>query len=259
AYTLRSRGMFYTKGVSTKIMMAGMYGKKTGPSGGKGTSHHMGDLNLGILVGSGLIGSSIPIAVGAALGLKEIGKDSVVVTTFGDGASSRGDFHESLNLAAVWKLPVIFICENNGYAISTPVCKQMAIKNVADRRYGMPAVIVDGNDVLAVFKATQKAVGRARRGEGPTLIECKTDRWRGHSENDKGGYRDQKEVEKMKQNCPVKRFKEYLMEKGILNKKLEAEIEKQVCIEIDEAVKFAEENPFPAPEEALSDVYDDQN
>ncbi|MBS4023044.1 MAG: thiamine pyrophosphate-dependent dehydrogenase E1 component subunit alpha [Dethiobacter sp.] len=255
--SLRARGMFYTKGVSANLMMAGMFGKKTGPAGGKATSHHMGDLKLGVLPGTGLIGSSIPIATGAALGIKQMGKDSVVITTFGDGASSRGDFHESLNLASVWKLPIVFVCENNAYAIGTCQQKQMAIQNVADRApgYGIPGVIVDGNDIIAVFEATQRAVARARAGEGPTLLECKTKRWRGHSENDKDLYRCAQETAAMRSDCPVKRFEAYLLEKGVLSEKMVSIMEMQVQKIIDESVKFAEESPFPAPEEALGDVF----
>ncbi len=257
--SLRDRGMFYAKGVSFRTMMAGMYGKRTGPAKSKATSHHMGDLKLGVLAGSGLIGSSIPLAVGAALGIKQLGKDSVVITTFGDGASSRGDCHESMNLAAVWQLPVIFVIGNNGYAISTPQSKQMAVKDLAVRAqgYGMPGYTIDGNDIMAVFATGQEAIARARRGEGPTLIECKTNRWRGHAENDRDLYRTQEDREAMRQDCPIERFEKYLKERDILNPVLKEQIEKSVLAEIEDAVRFAEESPFPAPEEAEGHVYAD--
>ncbi len=257
--SLRARGMFLVKGIPTKVMMAGAYGKRTGPARSISTSHHMGDMSKGIMLGTGLIGSSVAVATGAALGLKDMGKDSVSLISFGDGASSQGDFFESLNLAAIWKLPVIFVCENNGYAISTTTDRQMAVENVADKAAGLgvSAVIVDGNDVLAVFEATQEAVARARRGEGPTLVECKTNRWHGHSENDRDNYRNPAEVEAMKRDDCVKRFEKYLLDKGVLTPELAAKIMQSVLQEIDEAVKFAEESPFPAPEEALRDVYAD--
>jgi len=257
--SLRARGMFLVKGIPTKVMMAGAYGKRTGPARSLSTSHHMGDVSKGVMIGTGLIGSSLAVATGAALGLKDMGKDTVFVISFGDGASSQGDFYESLNLAVIWKLPVIFVCENNGYAISTTTARQMGVENVADKATGLgvPAVIVDGNDVMAVFEATQEAVARARKGEGPTLVECKTNRWRGHSENDRDAYRNSAEVEAMQRDCCVTRFEKHLLEKGILTPTLAAEIMQSVAQEIDEAVKFAEESPFPAPEEALRHVYAD--
>lgn len=255
--SLRARGYFFVKGAPARVMLAGQYGKRTGPARGKSTSHHMGDLKLGILGGSGLIGSSIPLAVGAALAIKYQDRDNVVVTSFGDGATSRGDFHESMNLAAVWRLPVIFVCENNGYAIATRLEQQMAVKNVADRAaaYGMPGVIVDGSDVLAVFEATREAVERARSGAGPTLIECKTHRWRGHAENDPDLYRDRDVVESWHRDCPVKKYQDYLLSRGVLTEQMIDEIEASVRLEIEDAVRFAEESPFPEPEEALGGVY----
>ncbi|KKM10150.1 hypothetical protein SY88_15590 [Clostridiales bacterium PH28_bin88] len=255
--SLRSRGYFYVMGITPDEMMAGMFGKKTGPAGGRATSHHMGDLTRGVLSGSGLVGSSIPIATGAALGLKQQGRPNVVITSFGDGATSRGDFHESLNLAAIWDLPVIFICENNEYAMSTPTSRQMKIAHVADRAkaYGMPGVIVDGQDVLAVFDGTQEAIARARRGEGPTLIECKTKRWRGHSEKDKGGYRDQTVEEEIRKADPVLFFQRYLLERSILTEELIKDLEALVIEQIEESVRFAEESPYPDPADCLTEVF----
>jgi TPP-dependent pyruvate/acetoin dehydrogenase alpha subunit len=178
--TLRGRSIILAKGVSPSILMAGVYGKVTGPSKGKWTAHHMGDLEKGILAGSLIIGSQFPTAVGAGLAFKIKKTDQVCLCYFGDGASNRGDFHEGLNIAAIFKLPVIFICNNNGYAIDTPVQKAMLIKNIASRAhgYGMPGKTIDGNDVLKVYYTVQEAVERAREGGGPTLIECKTGRKR---------------------------------------------------------------------------------
>jgi pyruvate dehydrogenase E1 component alpha subunit len=179
------------------------------------------------------------------------------VCFFGEGASNQGTFHESINMASTWKLPVIFVCENNLYAMGTRQSTVMAIENVADRAtaYGIPGIVVDGNDVLAVFEATQKAVERARKGEGPTLIECKTYRLKGHSRVDPAKYRPKEEVEEWLTKDPIKRFKEKLLQTKTLTEPEIKQTEKEVSNEIEEAVKFAMESPYPAPEEALEDVY----
>jgi TPP-dependent pyruvate/acetoin dehydrogenase alpha subunit len=254
--SLRGRSVLLTKGVSPSVLMAGVYGKATGPSKGKWTAHHMGDLENGILAGSLIIGSQFPITVGAGLAFKIKKTHQVCLCYFGDGASNRGDFHEGLNLAAVLKLPVIFICENNLYAIDMPVERAMLIKDIAIRAqsYGMPGVVIDGNDVLEVYRTVQKAVGRARTGEGPTLIECKTYRLRPHCERYQED-RPKKELEYWWGQCPIIRFKEYLFDRKILDKTKEQQIELEVKEEIDRAVKFAEESPFPQPQEIFEDVY----
>jgi pyruvate dehydrogenase E1 component alpha subunit len=255
--SLRARGYFFAKGISSKLMMAGMYGRVTGPARGKNTSHHMGDMKHGVLCGSGLVGGSIPLAVGAALAVKMSCRNSVVMVSFGDGAASRGDFHESLNMAAVWKLPVIFVCENNGWAQGNSAAKERAVEKLSVRAaaYGMPGVTVDGNDVLAVYDAAEKAIAQARRGDGPTLLECVTHRWAGHSAKDVDAYRDRKEVESFKQYCPIARYQKYLLEQGTFTADEIANMEQAVRKEADEAVEFAERSEYPAPESVGSNVY----
>jgi TPP-dependent pyruvate/acetoin dehydrogenase alpha subunit len=254
--SLRGRSVFLTKGVPPSILMAGIYGKATGPSKGKWTAHHMGDLEKGVLIGSLLIGSQFPIAVGAALAFKIKKTNQVCLCYFGDGASNRGDFHEGLNLAAILKLPVIFICENNLYAIDMPVEKSMLIKDIALRAqgYGMPGKAIDGNDVLKVYYTVQEAVEKARSGDGPTLIECKTYRLRPHCERLQED-RPKDELERWWERCPIKRFKAYLLNKRVLDEEREQKIVEEAKEEVNRAVKFAEESPFPQPEEIFGEVY----
>ena len=244
--------------------MAACYGKATGTARGKETSHHMGDKTLGLVAGSGVVGGSIAVAVGTALACKLLDTSRVTLCFFGDGASNRGDFHESLNLAAIQKLPVVFICENNLYALSTPASYHLPIANVADRAgsYGIPGIVVDGNDVVAVYEAVQQAVTRARNQDGPSLIECKTYRWRGHSERDlKQGsyYRTSEEVEQWKARCPIKRLREQLLSGGALSEATVRLIEEEMTQVVDKAVEFAERSLYPAPEEALQNVYATQD
>lgn len=255
--SLRTRGAFMAKGISSRAMMAGAFAKVTGAGRGKNTSHHMGDRKTGVIAGSGIVGGHLPLGVGTALAAKLRKQDYVTVVYFGDGATNRGDFHEALNLAAVWKLPVIFVCENNLYAISTPASFHLPIKDVADRgaSYGMPGVVVDGNDVLAVYEASQAAYERARNGEGPTLLECKTYRWRGHSERDPRDARPKEEIEAWKQRCPVKNYREYLVSQGIATEEELNAIDEAVKDEVRDAIKFAEDSPFPPGEEALLHTY----
>lgn len=256
--SLRTRAAFLIKGISPERQMAALYGRATGAGRGKETSHHMGEAKLGVLAGSGVVGGSIPVAVGAGLAFKLQNSDRVAMVFFGDGASNRGDFHESMNLASVFKLPVIFVCENNLYALSMAISRHLPIANVAERAasYGMPGVTVDGNDVVAVHSAIETAIARARTGDGPSLVECKTYRWRGHSERDvKQVYRTKEEVERFKAFCPIKRLREQLLSSGVLNESLIQEIDLEVVETVDRAVDFAEQSPFPAPEEALRNVY----
>ena len=254
--SLRSRVAILTKGVSSDVLMAGVYGKATGPSKGKYTSPHMGDIEKGILASSLLIGSQIPIAVGAALSFKYQGNDNVCLCFFGDGASNRGDFHESLNIAAVFSLPIIFICENNSYAIDTHISNAMLIKDIAIRAssYGIPGETIDGNDVLGVHYTVQNAISRARSGKGPSLIECKTYRTKSHSErfNDD---RPKNEIEYWLKRCPIKTYRKLLTEKSILNEKNMSIIHEKIEAEIDCAVKFAEESPDPLSDEIFQDIY----
>ena len=254
--TLRGRSVLLTKGVSPATLMAGVFGKVGGPSRGKWTAHHMGDLDKGILVGSLIIGSQFPTAVGAGMAFKLKKTDQVCVCFFGDGAANRGDFHEGLNMAAVFKVPVVFVCENNGYALFTPVEQDMLIKDISVRAqaYGMPGETIDGNDVLAVHHAVQKAVARARSGHGPSLIECKTYRFRPHCEKFVE-IRPQEELDRIWKFCPLIHYKAYLVDQGILSEESDLKIYREVHARIDEAVKFAEESPFPEPKEMYENVY----
>jgi len=255
--THRGHGHCIAKGAELKRTMAEILGKKTGYCKGKGGSMHIADFKIGMLGATAVVGAGLPIAVGAGLSAKLRKTDQVVACFFGEGASNQGTFHESINMASIWKLPVIFVCENNLYAMGTRQSTVMAIENVADRAvaYGIPGVVVDGNDVLAVYEATQRAVERARKGEGPTLIECKTYRHKGHSRVDPAKYRPKEEVEEWLAKDPIKRFKEKLLQTNTLTEPEIQQIEKEVSAEIEEAVKFAMESPYPAPEEALEDVY----
>ena len=256
--SLRTRGAFIVKGVPTSIQMAGIFGKVTGPARGKSTTHHMADPGRGVLLGSGLIGSDIPVAVGAALAFKLQKTDNLVVNFFGDGAAQRGDFHEGLNFAGVFKLPIIFVLENNGFAEYTPLKKHFAGSNFACRAegYGFPGIRIDGNDVLAVYESVQVAAARARAGGGPTLLECVTYRMRSHCEARTPEYlRDTAEVEIWQKKDPILRYQKILVERGLLDdvgKQATAEAAKR---ELDSAIRFAEESPFPATDELLGGAY----
>jgi pyruvate dehydrogenase E1 component alpha subunit len=255
--THRGHGHCIAKGAELRQTMAEILGKKTGYCKGKGGSMHIADFKIGMLGATAVVGAGLPIAVGAGLSAKLGKTKQVVACFFGEGASNQGTFHESINMASTWKLPVIFVCENNLYAMGTRQSRVMAIENIADRAvaYGIPGIVVDGNDVLAVYETTQKAVERARKGEGPTLIECKTYRHKGHSRVDPAKYRPKEEVEEWLAKDPIKRFKEKLLHTKTLTESEIQQIEKQVSDEIEEAVKFAMESPYPASEEALEDVY----
>jgi pyruvate dehydrogenase E1 component alpha subunit len=254
----RGHGHCIAMGVDVKRMMAELFGKETGICKGKGGSMHLADFSVGMLGASAIVGANMPLAVGAGLSIKMRKTDQVSVAFFGDGASNQGTFHESLNLAAIWDLPVIFVCENNQYAESTSVSKVMRVKNVADRSvaYGISGVTVDGMDVMAVYEATFKACERARSGKGPTLLECKTYRYMGHEEGDPWiTYRSEEEVEEWRKKDPITRFRKFLVGKGILTEDNADEIKADVKRLIGEAIKFAEESPWPKPEEAFKDVF----
>ncbi len=255
--THRGHGHCIAKGADLKRTMAEILGKKAGYCKGKGGSMHIADFSIGMLGATAVVGAGLPIAVGAALSAQLRKTDQVTVCFFGEGASNQGTFHESLNLASVWKLPVVFICENNLYAMGTRQTRAMAISNVADRAlaYGFPGLTVEGNDVLAVYQAAKQAVERARRGEGPTLIECKTYRRRGHSRADPAKYRPKEEVEKWLRKDPIELFKEKLMQIRSFTEAEIKQIENEASAAVEEAVKFAKESPYPTPEEALEDVY----
>jgi pyruvate dehydrogenase E1 component alpha subunit len=255
--THRGHGHCIAKGAELKRTMAEILGKKTGYCKGKGGSMHIADFSVGMLGATAVVGAGLPIAVGAGLSAKLRKTDQVVTCFFGEGASNQGTFHESINMASAWSLPVIFICENNLYAMGTRQSRIMNIENIADRAvaYGIPGVMADGNDVLAVFEASQKAVDRARGGDGPTLIECKTYRHRGHSRVDPAKYRPKEEVEQWLARDPLKRFKGVLLQNSGFSQSEVQEIEEKVAADIEDAVKFAVQSPYPAPEEALEDVY----
>jgi pyruvate dehydrogenase E1 component alpha subunit len=253
----RDLGSFLMKGVEARQMMAQMFGKSTGLSKGRDSALHSGVPELGIFGNTSMLGANLPVAAGIALTFKMDKTDNVVVAYFGEGASNTGDFHEGLNFAGVNKLPVVFVCENNQYAYSVPVEKSLAIDDVADRAagYGFHGVAINGNDVLAVYQSAQGALRRARAGEGPTLIECKTYRWHGHSEHDKAFYRTKEELAMWKSRDPIPTFTTYLQQLSMLTSEKLAEVESRVTSVIDDAVAFAENSPDPDPVEATTDLY----
>ncbi len=255
--THRGHGHLISKGGDLKLMMAELFGKRTGYCKGKGGSMHIADVDLGILGANGIVGGGPPIATGAALAAKYRGTDGVAVCFLGDGASNQGTFHEGVNLASIWKLPAIFVVENNMYGISLPQTRSMRVQDIADRAaaYDIPGFVVDGNDVIAVYEAAGEAIQRARAGEGPALIECKTYRYRGHFEGDPMVYRTREEEEMWRAKDPISRFETKLMEMGVLNEAQAREINERILAQVEEAVRFAEESPWPAPEEVLEDVY----
>ena len=255
--THRGHGHCIAKGADVGRMFAEFFGKETGYCHGRGGSMHIADVAKGNLGANGIVGGGIPIAVGAALSAKRRKTDSVVVSFFGDGANNEGAFHEALNMAAIWKLPVVFVCENNRYGMSTSTERSTAVPNVADRAaaYAMPGVIVDGNDFAAVARASYEAVERARRGEGPTLIESKTYRIRGHSRSDRNRYRTKEEIEAWQSRDPIIAFESELRNLGLLSdadlEGVRTEAEKTIA----EAVEFASASPAPQPGDLTRYVY----
>jgi pyruvate dehydrogenase E1 component alpha subunit len=256
--SLRTRGAFLVKGISVRVQMAGVYAKVTGPARGKATAHHMGDAERGVLLGSGIVGASITVAVGAALAFKLQRKDNIVVDFFGDGAAQRGDFHEGLNFAGVFRLPIVFVLENNGFSEYTPLSKHFAGSDFACRAqgYGFPGIRLDGNDVFAVYEAVQAAVERARAGGGPTLLECVTYRYRNHCEVlPPEALRDPAEIEQWRAKDPIPRMRAQLVQRGVITDALLRKLHAEVEAEIYDAITYAEGSPFPAPEELYKDVY----
>ncbi|WCN36873.1 thiamine pyrophosphate-dependent dehydrogenase E1 component subunit alpha [Aneurinibacillus uraniidurans] len=255
----RDMGLVLVFGQTARDMMLSAFAKAEDPnSGGRQMPGHFGGRKHNILTGSSPVTTQVPHAVGLALAGRMEGKDLAVFTSFGEGSSNQGDFHEGANFAGVHKLPVIFFCENNKYAISVPITKQLACNSVADRAlgYGFPGISVDGNDPIEVYKATKEAVDRARRGEGATLIEAVTYRLVPHSsDDDDRAYRSREEVEDAKKKDPLLRFASYLREVGLLDDATEKEIGERVAHEVDEATEYAENAPYPAPEDTLRHVY----
>ena len=261
--THRGHGHCIAKGVPIDKMAAELLGKETGCCRGKGGSMHIVDLSVGLLGCTGIVGSTIPIAAGVGLSIKLRGTDQCAVCFLGDGAVNTGAFHEGMNLAGLWKLPVIFVCENNLYGLSTNVSRSTSAKDLLDRAaaYDMPGATVDGMDVLAVYEAMQKAVERARSGEGPTFLECKTYRFKGHMEGDpKGGatYRSEDEVSAWKRKDPIRGFRSKLLEEGFLTNTEAIEIEEKIASAVDAAAVFAEASAYPAPVEATRDVFSEK-
>jgi acetoin:2,6-dichlorophenolindophenol oxidoreductase subunit alpha len=259
--THRGHGHCIAKGADLNRMMAELYGRETGYCKGKGGSMHIADFGIGMLGANGIVAGGISIITGAGLAAQLEGKGRVAVSFFGDGASNAGPFHESINIAAAWKLPVIYVCENNLYAAQTSAASTHAMRDVAGRAagYGIPGVVVDGNDVLAVYEAAREAVARARAGEGPTLLECKTYRWRAHTER-KGqpDYRPKEEIEAWKKEDPIARLIKHLKaQQGQLSEEEWQQMDKEILAAIEKSVAFAEASPFPAPEKALEDVFAD--
>ncbi len=257
--THRGHGHCAAKGANLDRMMAELMGKATGYCKGKGGSMHVTDFTKGILGATGVVGSGLPLAVGAGVSIKLRRTDQVVAVFFGEGASNQGTFHEALNLASVWKLPVIFVCENNLYAMGTRQSIAMVLNNVADRAsaYGIPGVIADGNDVLDVYRLASEAVKRARKGEGPTLIECKTYRLKGHSRFDAAAYRPKEEVEEWIKRDAIKRMRDRLLDERIAKEDELKKIEDEVRQKVEEAAKFAKESPQPDPSTVTEGVYAD--
>lgn len=253
----RDMGAFLLRGVDPKRIVAQYLGRSAGITKGKDGNVHLGDINLGIIGFVSMLADNIPVGVGIALTFQMRGEKRVAMAFFGEGATSRGDFHEGLNFAGIWKLPIVFICNNNQYAYSTPLELQMPVKNVADRAsaYGFEGKIVDGNDVLAVYKAAEEAVDKARAGGGPTLIECKTFRMTGHAEHDDAFYVPKEKFEEWKQKDPLMIFESHLNDEGFLIEDVKRDIEDRIEQIIDEAVDFAERSPYPKGEETLEGVY----
>lgn len=257
ASTHRGHGHCIAKGATLDRAMAELMGKATGYCKGRSGSMHIADFSKGNLGANAIVGGGIPIAVGAGLSAKMQKNGRVSVSFFGDGASNEGTFHEALNLAAVWKLPVIFICENNLYGISVPSWQSTSVKDISVRAaaYGIPGVTVDGNDVEAIDEAFKAAYERAVAGEGPTLIECKTYRWIGHWTGDPQTYRTKEEVAEWKQKCPIKRYREKLLEQGLFTAAELDAVEKAALDEADAAAEFALNSPEPDPATLLEDVF----
>jgi len=258
--THRGHGHCIAKGADLNRMMAELYGRQDGYCKGKGGSMHIADFDIGMLGANGIVAGGIGIVTGAGLAAQMDGKGRVAVSFFGDGASNAGPLHECLNIAATWKLPMIYVCENNSYAAQTAAAATHAMPDIAGRAagYGIPGIVVDGNDIFAVFQAAQRAVERARAGEGPTLIECKTFRWRAHTER-KGqpDFRTEAEIKAWmaKDKDPIARLAERLKAQGQLDDAGLEAMNKDVLGAIEASVRFADASPFPTKEQALEDMY----
>ncbi len=258
--THRGHGHCVAKGADLGKMFAEFFGKETGYCKGRGGSMHIADPGKGNLGANGIVGGGLPIAVGAALSAKRLGTGAVTVCFFGDGANNEGAFHEALNMAAVWKLPVVFVCENNKYGMSTSTERSTAVANIADRAvaYAMPGKTVDGNDFSAVAESVDTAVARARAGEGPSLIENVTYRWRGHSKSDRNRYRTKEEITDWMARDPIPRMARLLIDHHILSEADVDAIEAEAEATIKDAIAFAADSPDPTVDAVTRDVYTDE-
>jgi len=256
--THRGHNQGIGKNMDINLMMAEFLGKATGYCKGKGGCMHIADFSKGSLGANGIVGGGIPLAVGAALSQKYQKKDNITVGFFGDGAANEGSFHESLNLASIWKLPVLFVCTNNYYGMSNHISKSMNIPDIAVRAdsYGIKGLSIDGNDLIGIFEETVKARKYVRE-HGPMLLVLNTYRWMGHSKSDPQAYRTKKEVEEWKKKCPVKRYRNYLLEHSIANEEELNRLDERAAEDIDAAVDFAENSPEPRIENIFDDVYAD--
>jgi pyruvate dehydrogenase E1 component alpha subunit len=253
----RGHGHTIAKGADLTIMMAEFLGRETGYCRGRGGSMHIADIPGGNLGATGVVGGGIPTAVGIALALQMRRSEQILLSYFGDGATNEGEFHESLNMASTWKLPVVFICDNNQYGMSMHMSKVMNIGKISERAasYGIPGITVDGNDVLAVYEAVLEADQRARSGQGPSLVDCLSYRWRGHSKSDRNLYRTAQEIDEWKHKCPIRRFKKVLVEAAIMtNDEVEA-IDQAAKTAVDRAAEEALTFPEPSPENMEDEVY----
>lgn len=255
--THRPHGHCIAKGLSVKEMMAELFGKTTGCCKGKGGSMHMGDLSKGVVPAIAIVGGGIPVATGIALAFKMKKEKNVAVCFMGDGATNEGTFHETLNMASIWNLPVIYAVENNLYGASTHVSKAMKVKVISERAsaYGITGVTVDGNDPIKVYEVTQEAVQRAKQDRGPTLLELVTYRITGHSRRDPALYQPEEEKKLAKENEPIIRFEKYLLKEKVATEEKIKNIREEIEVEIESAVKSAMADPEPLPEDALKDVF----
>ena len=255
--THRPHGHSLAKGVSPNAIMAELFGKATGSCKGKGGSMHVGDIEVGVLPAIAIVGGNTPLAVGAALAFKMQKTDRVSICYFGDGATNEGDWHEAVNCAAIWNLPVVFVCENNLYGASTPFNLVYKIDHISQRAagYGIPGITIDGNDVMEVYQTAHQAITRARQGGGPTLIECLTYRQCGHSRSDPRTYRSREEEETWKQHDPIVKFRSLLLNKTFCSQDQLEQIDAEVELMIQRAIAYAESSPEPTPDDVYTDVY----
>jgi acetoin:2,6-dichlorophenolindophenol oxidoreductase subunit alpha len=253
----RSHSHLLAKGADPKTLMAEIYGKRTGCNKGKSGTLHLAVPEVNALCTSTVVGGGLPISVGVAFAQKYKMENRTTICFFGDGAADEGSFHEALNLASLWDLPVIFVCENNMYAGAQRMEEHSKVKDIADRvaAYAMPGAVVDGNDAVAIYKAVLKARERAIAGHGPTLIECKTYRCRGHGESDHQHYQPKDEIAAWKERCPIPRLSSEMLSKGLITDEELRKMETEVYEIVEEAVRFAEDSPYPQPEEALEDLF----